>query len=742
MTSKDFIQNTADKIIDSLKNGTAPFIKPWKAEDLHNAMPYNPITNKQYNGINSINLMLEGFEDPRWLTFKQAQSINASVKKGEKSTLIQYWQYSQTIDKVDEQGNLITNDKGEVEKVEIQLEHPKVYYAYVFNAEQINNMPKLKLENKHIDNFKVVQEAEKIIKNSGATIHHRDINAAYYNNSKDEIVLPKKEHFISEGAYYSTALHELGHWTGNEKRLNRDMQHPFGSKEYAKEELRAEIGSFLFNGRLGLDYDPNMHLSYIDSWVQILEDKPNEIFKATSDATKIVNYLENLSLEQKQELKQDIQVNNEISQNTEVKENNIDMTTKNIYLYVPFAEKDEAKKAGAKWDKEEKMWFAPKGSDLNKFEKWQTSRKETNNQASNLDYVTEFKVALEKAGLIIEGEPVMTGKLQRVPVIGDKGREKSGAYAGFDIGHPAGYIQNYKTGFKENWKSSTTLKENKDEKIDIQNRMEENKALKEEREQKLQEAYERTALKLEDEYNNAKYAFNRHPYLVEKGFDTNFYLKQDKNGNLLIPLKDIDGKHWASQRIFSNGDKMIGATRTPEEKEQGIEYPAKKQGNFHLLGAKNLHAGMQEVFVCEGFATAASVYQATNKPTVMGVDAGNLEIVITSIKEKFPKMEIIIAADNDVKKELEGSINVGKSTALGIQKKYPDIKVTTPRFTNIEAQKGLSDFNDLAKSRGLEEVKRQIKEQIAKNLASEKATTNSKGIKKDIAAKKDIGLSV
>ncbi len=336
----------------------------------------------------------------------------------------------------------------------------------------------------------------------------------------------------------------------------------------------------------------------------------------------------------------------------------------------------------------------------------------------------------------------MTGKLQRVPVIGDKGREKSGAYAGFDIGHPAGYIQNYKTGFKENWKSSTTLKENKDEKIDIQNRMEENKALKEEREQKLQEAYERTALKLEDEYNNAKYAFNRHPYLVEKGFDTNFYLKQDKNGNLLIPLKDIDGKHWASQRIFSNGDKMIGATRTPEEKEQGIEYPAKKQGNFHLLGAKNLHAGMQEVFVCEGFATAASVYQATNKPTVMGVDAGNLEIVITSIKEKFPKMEIIIAADNDVKKELEGSINVGKSTALGIQKKYPDIKVTTPRFTNIEAQKGLSDFNDLAKSRGLEEVKRQIKEQIAKNLASEKATTNSKGIKKDIAAKKDIGLSV
>lgn len=734
MTNKDFIQQTADKIIESLKDGTAPFIKPWKANELANAIPYNPITNKPYNGINSINLMLEGYNDPRWLTFKQAQSINANVKKGEKSTLIQYWQFTETVDKTDEEGNLITNDKGEVEKIEIQLEHPKVFFAYVFNAEQINNMPKL--ENKQeIDTFKVVEKAEEIIKNSGATINHKLSNAAYYDNIADEITLPNKENFISEGAYYAVALHELGHWTGNEKRLNRDMQHPFGSKEYAKEELRAEIGSFLFNGRLGLDYDPGMHLSYVDNWVQILEDKPNEIFKATADATKIVSYLENLSLEQKKELEQNVQVNQEVNES-------VDMVTKNTYLYVPFAEKDEAKKAGAKWDKENKMWFAPKGENLNKFEKWKLPKEQEVTQTNNLDPINEFKLALEKAGLIIDGDPIMNGKMQRVPVDGDKKQEKSGSYVGFEIGHPAGYIQNYKTGLKQNWKSSTTSQTKKDDKIDVQNRMEENKALREEREHKLQEAYEQTALKLEDEYNNAKYAFNKHPYLVEKGFDTNFYLKQDKNGNLLIPLKDIDGKQWASQRIFKNGDKMIGATRTPEEKQQGIEYPAKKQGNFHVLGAKNLHAGIKEVFVCEGFATAASVYQATSKPTVMGVDAGNLEIVITSIKEKFPKMEIIIASDNDVKKELEGGINVGKTTALGIQEKYPDVKVVTPQFTTEEAQKGLSDFNDLYKSRNLEEVKKQIREQIAKNLIVEKATTQSKGINKTISTKKDIGLSV
>ncbi|EOH3508480.1 toprim domain-containing protein, partial [Campylobacter jejuni] len=234
-------------------------------------------------------------------------------------------------------------------------------------------------------------------------------------------------------------------------------------------------------------------------------------------------------------------------------------------------------------------------------------------------------------------------------------------------------------------------------------------------------------------------------YLKEKGFDKNFYLKQDKNGNLLIPLRDIDGKYWATQRIFANGDKMIGATRTVEEKEQGIEYPAKKQGNFFLLGAKNLD-NVNEVYICEGFATSASVYEATKSPTIMGVDAGNLEIIVTSIKEKYPKMNIIIAGDNDVKKELNGNKNVGKTTALGIKEKYPEVKVVLPNFTNEEAQKGLSDFNDLMKSRGLEEIKKQLKEQIAKQLIVEKATTKAldknKGINKEISTKKDIGISL
>ncbi len=839
--NQEFIQATADKIIESLKNGTAPWIKPWKADELYNALPYNPITNKPYNGINSINLLLSGYNDPRWLTFKQAQSINATVRKGEKATLIQYWQYTETIDKTDEQGNVILAANGKPEKIEVSLERPKVFYAYVFNAGQINNMPALE-KKPLIDNFKVIEAAENILTSSHALIEHKG-NKAYYSPTEDKITLPPKENFLNEGAYYATALHELGHWTGHEDRLNRDLLHPFGSKEYAKEELRAEISSFLFNGKLGLDYDPEMHLSYVESWVEILEDKPNEIFKATSDATKIVTFLESFSLAKNQVLTQDnnlvekenvsmakslhsfnvanlservqkaefnnlhipleavedlisqygtiraddssigntyaeLSIDNQkymlstnmsygvitprekydqnafeslksqytiittltpatAKSNSQLPSTNI--ASKKTFLYVPFAEKNEAKAAGAKWDIETKAWYAQAGSDLTKFNRWITPQQE--NSYTNAQ--EEFKAALEKAGLKIDGLPVMDGKIQRVAVEGDKGQAKSGAYTGFDNGHPAGFIQNYKTGYKENWRSSLSQPNASNQAaIDVKNQIEANKALKEERAHALEHAYEKTADLLQDEFNNARWAHNQHPYLQKKGFNQNFYLKQDKNGNLLIPLKDINGKHWASQRIFSNGDKMIGVTRSKEEKEQGVEYPAKKHGNFHLLGAKALNNTIKEVFVCEGFATAASVYLATNKPTIMGVDAGNLEIVITNIKEKYPKIEITIAADNDIKRELNDQPNVGKSTALGIQEKYPDIKIALPQFSREEAAKGFSDFNDLYQSRGLEEVKKQLKELIVKQLVTEKATTQTKSITKEVSAKKDIALSM
>lgn len=724
MKHSEFIEQTSQKIIQSLKDGTSPWIKPWDGNDLISSAPYNPVTKSPYRGINSLNLLMSQYKDPRWLTYKQARSIGAQVKRGEKATLVQYWQFRESVDKLDENGEIVKDKNGKPEKIEIELERPKVYHAYVFNAQQCENMPALEPKAK-IENFKVNQKAEEILKNSNAKIKHEG-SRAFYSVSKDEITLPPKEQFKSESAYYATALHELGHWSGAQSRLDRDLSDPFGSKGYAKEELRAEIASFILSSRLGLDYDPSQHMSYINSWVSILEEQPAEIFRATAEATRIADYIQGF------ELKQEIAKEQELSENKEKH-----MATQKTYLYVPFVEKNAAKNAGAKWDRDNKMWFAPQGADLSKFAKWLVK----NEPINSIDAIDEFKKALTQAGLEIDGEPIMDGKLHRVKVAGDKGREQSGAYVGFLSGRPAGFIQNFKTGLKENWKSSQTYNNQKDQEIDIANIKETSIKAKQEREQKLNKGYEDTAKILQDEYENAKWANPNHPYFKAKGLDKNYYLKQDKHGNILIPLKDVDGKHWATQRIFSNGDKMIGVFRTQEEKEQGVEHPAKKSGNFFLLGAKDLSRA-NEVFICEGFATAASVYEATKNPTIMAVDAGNLDIVVTSIKEKYPKMNVIIAADNDIGKELKGAKNVGKDSALAVAIKHPDVKVVLPKFTNEEARAGLSDFNDLVKSRGLEEIKRQIKEQIAKNLTAQKAVSNDKEIKKEQHIKKDVALGI
>ncbi|EAV9628627.1 hypothetical protein FFH57_09570, partial [Campylobacter coli] len=288
------------------------------------------------------------------------------------------------------------------------------------------------------------------------------------------------------------------------------------------------------------------------------------------------------------------------------------MPQKRIYLYVPFKDKEKVKSLGAMWDDKEKKWFAPKSLDKNIFSQWFYPHQNKEFSFDENEVLTAFKSALENQGLIIEGLPIMDGKIHRVKTTNDKGRELSGAYSGFLDDYPAGFVQNFKTGIKENWKMP--IEKNQSNNIKNSQKLHEQiKKDQELREKEILTLQEKTALKLEDEYNNAKWANSNHAYLKKKGFDENFYLKQDKMGSLLIPLKDENGKLWSVQRIFPNGDKIIGVIKTKEEKEQGIEYSAKKSGCFHLIGAKNLEY-CKEFIIAEGFATAATIYKALNKP--------------------------------------------------------------------------------------------------------------------------------
>ncbi|WP_178392299.1 zincin-like metallopeptidase domain-containing protein [Burkholderia sp. SRS-W-2-2016] len=292
---KPFHEVVAERLIEQLKAGTAPWQRPWEPGQPGAFIPMNPTTGKRYKGINAIHLMGQGRTDSRWLTYKQAAAVDAQVRRGEKGTPIQYWKFTEEQAKTDDQGRPVLDAKGQPVMEEVRLERPRVFFATVFNAEQIDGLPPLQRKEQTWD---AVERAERILQASGAAIHHGEHSRAFYRPATDSIHLPDKGQFPSADNYYATALHELGHWTGHPQRLDRDLSHPFGSEGYAKEELRAEIASMILGDELGIGHDPGQHAAYVGSWIKALQDDPLEIFRAAAEAEKIQEYV--LAFEQQQ----------------------------------------------------------------------------------------------------------------------------------------------------------------------------------------------------------------------------------------------------------------------------------------------------------------------------------------------------------------------------------------------------------------------------------------------------------
>lgn len=288
---RDFRQEVTDSIIRMLEDGAAPWQKPWTA-DSNLQMPMNPTTGKHYRGGNAIHLMVTGmrlgYADPRWMTYKQAYEKAWQVRKGEKGTQIEFWDVRKPSDK-DEPEQPDTDEKGQS-----RLIH-RIYT--VFNGRQIDGLPVIELHPRSA--FEVCAAGEAILTNSGAEIRHDQGDRAFYTRAHDRIHLPQKNSFHDASAYYGTALHELTHWTGHPSRLNRptlNESYRFGDLNYAKEELRAEIGSCFLAAERGIPHNPEQHAAYVASWIKALKDDKHEIFRAAHDASAATDFI--LSLDQ------------------------------------------------------------------------------------------------------------------------------------------------------------------------------------------------------------------------------------------------------------------------------------------------------------------------------------------------------------------------------------------------------------------------------------------------------------
>ena len=272
----NFREEITAKIITALETGTAPWQQPWNGAEA----PQNGVTKHQYTGINTVILSLaamsiDGGKDPRWQTFNQSVGQGWKVKKGSKGIRILLWKPT-----------IGTDENG---KREITAVLQRTFT--VFHASQIEGIPDYVPPEVNI--IEAHEKAEKIIADSGAKIVFGG-GEAFYSPSDDYIQLPPKTDFKSTEGYYSTLLHELSHWTGGEKRLNRNQRCGRFSADYAFEELVAEMGSLFIASTAGIpqsETEFQNHASYIESWLGKLRNDNMYIFKAAAEAGKAAGYL-------------------------------------------------------------------------------------------------------------------------------------------------------------------------------------------------------------------------------------------------------------------------------------------------------------------------------------------------------------------------------------------------------------------------------------------------------------------
>ena len=271
----DIYAEITARIIDQMENGIIPWQKPWVA----NGKAISHATGKAYSLLNQMLLGRPG----EYLTFKQCQEAGGRVRKGEKSSMVVFWKW---IEQEDEE----TGEKKEV---------PFLRYYNVFHIDQCEGISaKHTQETAFPDGADTLATAQDIIydylSREGVKMTHTEGDQAFYRPATDEVVLPIRKQFISTAEYYSTVFHELTHSTGHPSRLNR-LTKPsfFGTEDYSKEELVAEIGASALVNYVGLETANSLrnNTAYIQNWLTVLKGDKRFIVSASGKAEKAVNLI-------------------------------------------------------------------------------------------------------------------------------------------------------------------------------------------------------------------------------------------------------------------------------------------------------------------------------------------------------------------------------------------------------------------------------------------------------------------
>ncbi|MDO6416092.1 zincin-like metallopeptidase domain-containing protein [Sphingomonas sp. BIUV-7] len=272
------------RVIKELEEGRLPWVQPWDSAHCGCAMPHNAASKRIYSGINVLILWAagidKGYRSQAWLTYRQALAAGGNVRRGETGTIVCYADHFTPKDE---------EQRAREEGREAQ-QRAFLRRFTVFHVDQCEGLtdaliqPAMPLAQREM-----IARADALIAATGAEFRVGGPQA-FYSPRGDFISVPHRQAFHDRINFYRTALHELGHWSGHRSRLDRDQTGIYGSADYAREELVAEMGCAFTCASLSI-HPTVRHSDYIGAWLAVLREDERAIFRAASQASKAADYL-------------------------------------------------------------------------------------------------------------------------------------------------------------------------------------------------------------------------------------------------------------------------------------------------------------------------------------------------------------------------------------------------------------------------------------------------------------------
>lgn len=600
----DSEREQSDKFIAAIEAGAAPWQRAWTPDSRNTAVLFNPVSSVKYQGINALKLLQADHEDTRWCTYEQAVSQGWNVRRGQRGVRLTY----------------ISLDRATGDRVE--------HTGVVFNAEQMRGVPDLVREQSTVD---LAGLSNYLLDAMGVKVVNDQQERRFYSVASDTIHLPPKATYRDEASYYADVLHNALHASGHPERMNRDMGKSYVSPAYAREELAAEIASLFLARELGMPFEPGDNGLYVPAWVKLMREDDNALTGAVKLARQMIGYVQSLDVEHEffqqasapktQAPAKAPERTAPVARQAQPQQHN----QERVYLFVPYEERKEAGKLGARLDdtRKPKQWYITADMDQKPFERWLNPPK----ALSATEIVSQFRDACKGMGLVMDDDPEMDGQWHHVKVAtSSNSKKRSGAYVLNPTG--IGYIKNHDTGIETSWRPEGHLETD----ANYQQQMDQMAANKEARDRQRMATHERVAKKCGGRWSKLPAAPDAHPYLVRKHIKS-FGLRM-QGEDLIVPLVDENMAIWNLQRIPATPGKT-----------KLYEKDAKKQGLFCILGKIE---GASTVLFAEGYATCASLHMATGLPVVICFDSGNIETVMTLLEPRLAGADKIICGDNDL----------------------------------------------------------------------------------------------